>query len=184
LIAGGRSPHTPAAIVRRCTWPDQTVVTCTLAQVPDEIARRNLRPPVIVIVGDVVAHSGTVDWFTRRPLFGTRVLVTRPAHQAAVLREPLEELGAEVVVQPAIEIGPPADWRPVDAAIANLDHFDWLVFSSSNGVQYFLDRLLASGRRAPADQSSRQSSRHTSCCVTDHAATAHQAAPLSSGERS
>ena len=68
---------------------------------------------MIVIVGDVAVQRGTVDWFTRRPLFGTRVLVTRPAHQAAALRDPLEELGAEVIVQPAIEIGPPADWGPV-----------------------------------------------------------------------
>ncbi len=150
LIAGGKRPDTPAAIIRRCTWPDQTVVTCALARVPDEIEGRKLRPPVIVVVGEVTAQQDAVNWFTRRPLFGTRVLVTRPAHQAAGLREPLEELGAEVLVQPAIEIGPPTDWAPVDRAIAEIGRFDWIVFSSANGVQFFLDRLLASGRRKPA----------------------------------
>jgi uroporphyrinogen III methyltransferase/synthase len=143
LIAGGKPPGTPAAIIRRCSWPDQTIVTCTLARVPEEIERRKLRPPVIVVVGDVAAQPDAVNWFTRRPLFGTRVMVTRPAHQAASLRDPLEELGAEVLVQPAIEIGPPEDWGPVDRAVAELERFDWVVFSSANGVQYFLDRLLS-----------------------------------------
>ena len=104
-----------------------------------------MRPPVLVIVGEVVSHAASDTWFTRRPLFGQRVLVTRPMEQASWLRSTLEQLGAEVLVQPAIEITPPDDWRSVDDALARLAQFDWLVFSSANGVRAVLDRILQTG---------------------------------------
>jgi uroporphyrinogen III methyltransferase / synthase len=81
----------------------------------------------------------------QRPLGGLRVMVTRPADPHDPLAAQLRDLGAAVIVQPAIHIGPPADWRPVDAALARLDEFDWLVFSSANGVRYLLDRLKQKG---------------------------------------
>jgi uroporphyrinogen III methyltransferase/synthase len=145
LVAAGKSPHTPSVIVRRCSWLDQLVIRTTLGNVARELAERKLRPPIVVIIGDVAALPQTLSWFEQRPLFGLRVLVTRPEHQALELRGPLEDLGAEVIVQPAIEIGPPLDWSRVDHAIAQLDRFNWIVFSSGNGVQYFLNRLLAKG---------------------------------------
>jgi uroporphyrinogen III methyltransferase/synthase len=145
LIAAGKPAKTPAAIVRRCTWPDQRIILCTLGDVASRIAADQLRPPIITIVGDVVSHAEVRNWFTARPLFGQRVLVTRPRHQAADLVAPLEQLGAQCYVQPAIEIRPPTDWADVDRAIAGLPDFDWLVFSSSNGVEYFLDRLFNQG---------------------------------------
>ncbi|MCA9102766.1 MAG: uroporphyrinogen-III C-methyltransferase [Planctomycetales bacterium] len=141
LIAAGKAPETPAAIVRRCSWADQLVVRCTLGTVAEEIDARQLRPPALVIVGTAVAGEAPGHWFATRPLAGRRVLVTRPREQAASLAEPLEDLGAEVLIQPAIEIAPPDDWRPVDDAIARLAEFDWLVFSSANGVSMLLDRL-------------------------------------------
>jgi uroporphyrinogen III methyltransferase/synthase len=146
LIAGGKSPDTPAAIVRRVSWSDQTMAVCTLAEVPDVMAGRQIRPPVLVIVGEVVHGAAAQSWFTSRPLFGSRVLVTRPAHQAAALVDPLEELGAEVLLQPAIEISDPLDWQPVDHALARIVDFDWLVFSSANGVRALLERLLLNGQ--------------------------------------
>jgi uroporphyrinogen III methyltransferase/synthase len=76
-----------------------------------------------------------------RPLLGVRVMVTRPAEESDPLGEQLRALGAEVIVQPAIRIGPPDDWQPVDDALARLPQYDWLVFSSANGVRYLLDRL-------------------------------------------
>src|SRR5262249_48654960 len=79
-------------------------------------------------------------------LFGQRVLVTRPRHQAAQMMRLLEELGAEVVALPAVEIAPPADWGPVDRALGELERFGWVVFTSANGVQAFLGRLPHSGR--------------------------------------
>jgi uroporphyrinogen III methyltransferase/synthase len=145
LIAGGRQPETPVAIVRRCTWSDQETIRCTLATVVETISARQLRPPAIFVVGDVVDLAPARSWFAQRPLCGVRVLVTRPSEQVHELRDRLAALGAEVLAQPGIEIGPPADWAPVDAALGRLDQYDWLVFSSGNGVRYLLDRLLALG---------------------------------------
>lgn len=151
LLSGGKAPETPAAIIRRCSYPDQQVVHCRLDEVADQLTPASkIRPPVIVILGDVTLLAETMDWFGRRPLFGQRVLVTRPAEQAEALAQPLRELGAAVLVQPAIEIGPPDDWDEVDRAIASVERFDWLIFCSRNGVEYFLGRLFETGHDARA----------------------------------
>lgn len=144
LIAAGKPADTPAAIVRRVSHPDQQTVLCTLGMIVAELRSRRLRPPALVIVGAVAQTATRHDWFVERPLFGQKVVVTRAAHQAPELVTALGDLGAEVLVQPAIEIGPPDDWQPVDEALDRLDEFDWLVFSSSNGVRSLLDRLLKS----------------------------------------
>jgi uroporphyrinogen III methyltransferase/synthase len=141
LVAHGKPGETPVAIVRHASLPHQQTMLTTLEQAPEVLAPGKMRPPAIIIVGEAVAGRATVDWFASRPLFGRTVLVTRPPHQADSLVERLSELGAAVQVQPAIRIGPPRDWAPVDAAISELATFDWLVFSSANGVKYFLDRL-------------------------------------------
>jgi uroporphyrinogen III methyltransferase / synthase len=144
LIAAGKSAETPTAIVRRCSWPDQATIRCTLGTVSTDLAAAKLRPPVVIIVGDVAGLS-TNSWFTRRPLFGKRVLISRPIDRADSLYQPLSELGAECSIQPAIEVQPPDDWAPVDAALARLSEFDWLVFSSVNGVQFLIERLVQTG---------------------------------------
>lgn len=143
LIDNGLAADTPAAIVRRCAWPDQQIIRCPLGEVAARLAGSHMRPPVIVLIGEAVQDSARFDWFTRRPLYGTKILIARAVQQAGSLRRQLEQLGAETLVQPAIEIRPPGDWSAVDAAIARLADFDWLVFSSANGVRFFLDRLLA-----------------------------------------
>jgi uroporphyrinogen III methyltransferase/synthase len=145
LVSHGKSPQTPVAIVRHCTWPDQQTIYTTLAEIGDHLGHGKLRPPAIVIVGDVAAAKNEVNWFTSRPLFGRTILVTRPEQQTAPMAAKLHRLGAEVLVQPAIEISEPRDWAAADAAIARLADFDWLVFSSSTGVHYFLRRLFALG---------------------------------------
>jgi uroporphyrinogen III methyltransferase/synthase len=99
----------------------------------------------VVIVGDVAKESEVSNWFTTRPLFGRTILITRPEHQSDDLAMRLQNLGANVLRQPAIEIGPPTNWTPIDQTIERLPDFDWLVFSSSNGVEYYLGRLLALG---------------------------------------
>ncbi len=142
LMVAGKPVDTPVAIVRRCSLPDQQTLLCTLGTVAEEIRKRHLRPPALVVVGPVAGMATHHDWFVERPLFGNKVVVTRAAHQAPELVAMLGELGAEVLVQPAIEIGQPDDWEAVDRAIERLGEIDWLVFSSSNGVRSFLDRLL------------------------------------------
>jgi uroporphyrinogen III methyltransferase / synthase len=145
LVEQGKPRDTPAAIIRRCSWSDQQTIHCTLGTVAAVLAEHKMRPPVIVIVGDVVTWDGNVAWFGSRPLAGTRVVVTRAPGQAESLRDALQELGAEVLIQPAIQIAPPEDWAPVDAALARLSDYDWLVFSSANGVRLLLDRLCTTG---------------------------------------
>ncbi len=144
LIERGKPPDTPVAVIRRCSWNEQTVHRATIATVADLIAEHHLRPPAVIVVGEVVDLAPADSWFAARPLFGRRVLVTRPRHQADSLSRQLAELGAQVLVQPAIEIGPPPTRADVDRAIDDLGEFDWLVFSSSNGVRSFLDRLCDS----------------------------------------
>ena len=142
LLRGGKDPATPAAIVRRCSLPDQQVVRCRLDEVADRLTPASkMRPPVIVIIGPVTDLADSMSWFEHRPLSGRTVLVTRPEGQADALAEPLRELGAEVMLQPLIEIGPPADMRPLDDAIGRLEMFGTLVFCSRNGVRFFLRRL-------------------------------------------
>jgi uroporphyrinogen III methyltransferase/synthase len=129
------------AIVRRATLPEQKTTLTTLGELPALVERTRLRPPAIVIVGEAIDERAAFDWFAARPLAGQTIMVTRPANQVDALATLLEDLGAAVVVQPAIKIGPPRDWAPVDDAIKRLASFGWIVFSSANGVASFLDRL-------------------------------------------
>jgi uroporphyrinogen III methyltransferase/synthase len=141
ILARGRSPHTPAMAVRWATRPDQQTITGTLADLADRVERAGMKPPATVIIGEVVRLHEKLNWFERLPLFGTRIAITRAPSQAPELRSRLESLGADVVDLPVISIQPPADPAPLDAAIAHLAKYDWIVFTSANGVRFFLDRL-------------------------------------------
>ena len=141
IMARGRSPETPAIAVRWATRPDQQTVVGTLATLPGLIERRGLKPPATIIVGEVVRLREKLNWFERLPLFGQRIVVTRAREQAGHLSARLRELGADAVELPAIEIRPADDYTALDSAIANLGSYDWLIFSSANGVRYFLERL-------------------------------------------
>lgn len=143
LLAGGRAADTPVAIVRRCTRSGQETVFCTLETVAQRIEELRVRPPAVIIVGEVVAHAPPVSWFARLPLLGTTVMITRPRQQCTELARRFCKLGADVLIEPAIRIEPPDDWTAVDRRLEELDRFDWIVFTSVNGVQFFLDRLLA-----------------------------------------
>jgi uroporphyrinogen III methyltransferase/synthase len=145
LLSRGRSPQTPVAVVRRCCWPDQRTVHCTLATVAEVVAAQRLRPPAVIFVGQGVDLRPGVSWFAARPLFGTRVLVTSSRDESKLLQSRLSELGADVWTEPAIRICDPPDWKPVDTALTRLDRYAWLVFSSALAVGYLLNRLLHSG---------------------------------------
>ncbi len=141
LIDAGRSVETPAVILRRCSWTDQQIIECTLGTVAQQIKSQAIRPPVLVIVGEVCQAAARSNWFAERPLCGQTVLITRPRHQALDLCGRLGELGAGCLIQPAIEIAPPDHWQPVDAALDDVAGYDWLVFSSANGVRSLLERI-------------------------------------------
>jgi uroporphyrinogen III methyltransferase/synthase len=146
LVRGGRPASEPAALVQWGTYPRQRVAAGTLGDLPARVAEAGLRPPALVVVGEVVARREPLAWFERLPLFGRRVVVTRPAGEAARAAADLEALGAEAIVAPTVEILPPEDFGPLDRALGGLDRYDWLVFTSANGVRHVLDRLLALGR--------------------------------------
>ena len=141
LIAAGRSPATPAAAVRWATRPCQQTIVGTLADLADRIAAAKMKPPALLIIGEVAGLRERLDWYERLPLFGQRIVVTRAREQASELSERLRRLGADPVELPAIEIRPPGDWGPLDAAIARLETYDWLIFTSQNGVARFVERL-------------------------------------------
>lgn len=145
LIAAGKPADTPAALVQWGTWTRQRTVRGTLGTLPGLVAAAGLGPPSLVVIGDVARHHAELDWFERLPLFGRTVLVTRPRAEAARSAHVLEQLGAETLLAPTVEIRPPEDWGPVDRAIDALDTYDWLVFTSANGVRGFLGRLLERG---------------------------------------
>jgi uroporphyrinogen III methyltransferase / synthase len=141
LIAEGRSPETPAMAVRWGTRPEQRTLAGTLATLPALMQEHDFQPPATVIIGEVVARREDLGWFERLPLFGRRIVVTRARGQAEALSAKLRALGAEALDLPTIEIRPAPDYGPLDRAIARLPEYDWLIFTSANGVRFFLERL-------------------------------------------
>ena len=120
-------------------------MTATLEELPAVVAREKLSPPSLVIVGEVVRVRGQAKWFEERPLFGQVIGITRPEDQAETAIDQAVALGALPVVIPTIEIGPAPDIAAVDAVLDRLDQFDWLVFTSVNGVRGLLSRLWQRG---------------------------------------
>jgi len=146
LLDGGLAAETPAALIEWGTRADQRTVVATVGTLAAAAAREAIGPPALAVVGDVVRLRATLQWCERRPLFGRRIVVTRPRHQAPELAATLEAWGAEVMLFPTIEIAPPPSLGALDDALERAAEFDWLVFTSANGVQVFFDRLRSRGR--------------------------------------
>jgi uroporphyrinogen III methyltransferase / synthase len=146
LIANGKPAQTPAAAVQWATTGRQRTVTAPLTELPAAVQQAGLKAPSLVIIGSVVSLRAELAWFEARALLGKRILVTRPRHQASEMIARLEELGAVVSLQPAVEIREPDDWSPVDRALGNLSAYQWLVFSSANGVDALIRRLRSLSR--------------------------------------
>lgn len=146
LVAAGRSPDTPAAAVEWGTYPRQRVVTGTVGTLPGRVAEAGIGAPAIVVVGEVVGLREKLAWFESRPLFGKRIVVTRARAQASDFAAALEALGAEVLQFPTIRIVDPPDREPLRRAASEADRFDWIVFTSVNGVARFWSALREAGR--------------------------------------
>jgi uroporphyrinogen III methyltransferase/synthase len=142
LIGNGRSPETPVAVVRWGTRPDQRTIVSTLGEIVSEVKSKEIKPPAVVIIGEVVKLRETLRWYEDKPMFGQRILVTRE-HSTGF--EPLEELGAEIIEFPTIEIVPPETYDELDATIERIASYAWIVFTSANGVRYFLKRFFERG---------------------------------------
>lgn len=143
LIEHGRAAETPVAVVRWGTRPDQKTLIGTLGTIATLVRDKDIKPPAVMVVGDVVNLRRELNWYETKPLFGHRVLVTRE-HSGGF--EPLEELGAEIIQFSTVEIVPPESWDELDSAIDGIETYDWLIFTSSNGVKYFFRRFFERDR--------------------------------------
>ncbi|UCD83839.1 MAG: uroporphyrinogen-III C-methyltransferase [Deltaproteobacteria bacterium] len=146
LLDNGRSPRTPAALIRWGTTAEQETLVGELNNIVKLSEERQFQPPAVLVVGGVVRLRETLNWFEKKPLFGRRIVVTRAREQAGSFAEILRKYGAEPIEFPSIEIKPPQNWRAVDPVIKNLGSYHWIIFTSINGVKYFTERLKAKGR--------------------------------------
>lgn len=147
LLANGMDKEMPAAIVSNGTRSEQSVVEGTLSTILEIAMKAKVEPPSLFVVGQVVKCREQLNWFEKRPLFGKKIIVTRAQQQAGKLSEQLRTLGASVYELPAIEIQPivPANLKKVQDG---LSHNQWVIFTSENGVETFMDALLAEGKDA------------------------------------
>jgi uroporphyrinogen III methyltransferase / synthase len=145
LIRAGKPAETPAAVVCSASTPQQQTVTALLGEIAAAVQRAGLHPPSLIVVGSCVQLREQIAWFEKRPLFGVRIGITRPDGQADTAIRRCRELGAQPVLMPTIEILPPDHWSEVDAAIDRLPEYDWLIFTSANGVRSLLSRLWELG---------------------------------------
>ena len=141
LMENGMPADTPAATIQWGTMPSQRTVTATVQNLVQAVSDANIGAPAITIIGKVVELRSTLAWFEKRPLFGRTIVVTRSRHQASEIAQKLESLGAEVIEAPTIELHEPLDMRPVDTALAEAGQYDWVCFTSANGVAAARKRL-------------------------------------------
>ncbi len=141
LVAHGRAEDTPVAVIRWGTTFEQQTVTGTLDNIALIVENAGIKPPAIIVVGEVVALREELKWFEERVLFGKTIVVTRAREQASDFRVLLEEKGAQCLEFPTIEVVRPSSWKPLDSAIEHLEDYDWVIFTSVNGVRFFFQRL-------------------------------------------
>ena len=155
LIASKLPRDRRVAVISKGTTKQQRTVTGTLADIEQKVAEAKLETPALIVVGDVVKLHDVINWFETKPLFGKRIVVTRAREQASELKRLLEEAGAQVVQFPTIEIVPPPSWESLDRVIDALPDYQSVIFTSTNGVKFFFERLAAKGK----------DSRALACCM-------------------
>ncbi len=141
LIERGKDPRTPAALVRWGTTPRQESLVSTLEAIPEDAKQREFKPPAVLVVGGVASLADRLAWFERKPLFGKRILITRSRAQSTRMAEAIAHGGGEPILFPTIAINPVEDTGPIDRSIAGIGEFDWLIFTSVNGVERFFERF-------------------------------------------
>jgi uroporphyrinogen III methyltransferase / synthase len=146
IRAAGLSGETPALAVQWATTAAQKTVSATLATLAEEAARAGLGAPAVIVVGEFAGLRDHLRWVEQMPLFGRRIVVTRARSNASEFSTALRRLGAEAIEFPTIETAPPRSYAALDRAIKRIESFDWIIFTSANGVDSFIDRLKARGR--------------------------------------
>ena len=141
LLSHGMAPRTPVAVIEWGTLPFQKVSEGKLSEIAAIVRQNKMKPPCMILIGDVVKLRRELNWYEKLPLFGKKILVTRAKGKASILSDKLKKLGAETFEMPVIEILPPKTWKPMDDCIASLSRYDWLIFTSAYGANFFLNRL-------------------------------------------
>lgn len=142
LVKHGKASDTPVALVRWGTTARQMTVTGTLETIVERVKQARLKSPAIIVIGHVVSLRDELSWFDKRPLFGKRIVITRARAQASSLASKLSKLGALCIEIPTIQIVAAEDTAPLKKSIENIKNYDWLVFTSVNGVKFFFDTLF------------------------------------------
>jgi len=142
LIKAGKTANTPAALVRWGTTPQQVAIVSTLQEISVEARRRGIKAPAVLVVGSVATLRETLGWFEKKPLFGKRILITRGREQSKRMADKISEQGGEPVLFPTISIRSPDDFQAIDDAMARIGSFDWVIFTSVNGVEKFFERFF------------------------------------------
>jgi uroporphyrinogen III methyltransferase/synthase len=155
IIEGGRAPATPAAVIQWGARPEQRVVVATLATIAEAAHAAGLTNPAVIVIGEVVRLREQLAWYEKKPLFSKRLLVPRPSGQAERTAKAIRERGGEPIVVPLIEILPPPDAGALERAAASLSEYDWVLFTSENGVEHFFTALTRLGLDARAFGNSR-----------------------------
>ncbi len=148
LMAHGRSPETPVVVVRWASTPEQQSVEGTLATIADKVQAARIKPPALIVVGEVVSLRDKINWYEKRPLFAKRIQVTRTREQASELVHRLEDLGANCLEGSTIALVPPDSWAALDKELHRLADYDWLLFTSINAIKFFFQRLTEIGMDA------------------------------------
>src|SRR5262249_33149371 len=150
LLSEGRSSDTPVAAIRWGTKSAQRTIVGTLGDIVEKTEAVHLEPPTVIVVGAVVRLGEQLNWFETKPLVGKRIVLTRAQEQAREFSQLLATYGAEPVEVPTIQVTPPDSWQAIDDAIGRLSTYQWLIFTSLNGVRPFMERLHAAGKDARA----------------------------------
>jgi uroporphyrinogen III methyltransferase/synthase len=150
IVQGGRAPQTPAAVIQWGARPEQRVVVATLGDIAQRARAEGLSNPALILIGEVVHLREKLRWYDQKPLFSKRILVPRAEHQARETAARIRERGAEPVIFPVIRIEAPPDGAPLARALSRLREYDWVLFTSSNGVDRFFAALEGTGQDARA----------------------------------
>ena len=146
VIKYGRDPQTPVAVVRWASTSEQRTVVGNLENIAEVVRKNNIKPPSLVIIGEVVNLRDTINWYEKRPLFSKKVVVTRTRDQASELVNLLENYGAECIEYPTISLEKVDSYEILDRALAEIDSYHWVLFTSINAVDYFFNRLFEQGK--------------------------------------
>ena len=143
FVANGAPASTPIALTRWATTGQHRTLTGTLGDIADKVKKANFGSPAVTVIGNVVKEREKINWFENKPLFGKRIVVTRTREQAGKLSQQLSSLGAEVIELPTIKLGPPSEPREFAELVRDAHTYDWLVFTSPNGVEKFFEGFYA-----------------------------------------